>query len=45
MAVKTQLNAAHAHLTISTLSEMRVFLKNHSTEFHKVWQQEISDSA
>ena len=45
MAVKTQLNAAHAQLnkklrmddflTISTFSEKRVFLNNHYTEFHK----------
>ena len=49
--VGTQLNAAHAQLnkklpvddflTISTFSERRVFLNNHSIEFHKIWQGDI----
>ena len=44
MAVRTQVNAAHAPLTkklrmdeflaISTFSERRVFLKNHSIKCH-----------
>ena len=54
MAVKTQSNATHAQLnknlqmddffTISTFSERRVFLNNHSVEFHKIWQADTSDS-
>ena len=54
MAVRTQLNAAHAQLnkklrmddflTISTFLERRVFLKNHSIEFHKIWQGNTSGS-
>ena len=31
-------------LTISTFSERRVFLKNHSIEFHKIWQGNTSGS-
>ena len=48
------MNAAHTQLkkklqmeellTISTFSEMRLFLKNHSAEFHKIWQEDTSGS-
>ena len=48
LAVRIQLNAAHAQLnkklqmndflTIPTFLERRVFLKNRSIEFHKIWQ-------
>ena len=31
--------------TISTFSERRVFLKNHSIEIHKIWQGDTSDSS
>ena len=54
MAVRTELNAAHAQLnkklrmddflTISTFPERHVFLKNHSIEFHKMCQGDTSDS-
>ena len=54
MAVRTQLNAAHAQLnkklqmdefvTIFTFSEMGVFLKNYLVEFYKIWQGDTSDS-
>ena len=54
MAMRAQLNAALAPLnkkwrmddffTISTLSKRRMFLKNHSIEFHKIWQGDTSDS-
>ena len=54
MAVRTQLNAAHAQLnkklpmddflTISTFLDRHVFLKNRSIEFHKIWQGDTSDS-
>ena len=48
LAMRTQLNVAHAQLnkklrmddflTILTLLERRVFLKNRSIEFHIIWQ-------
>ena len=51
MAVRTQLNAAHAQLSkkwlmddFLTFSERHLFLKNHSIEFHKTWQKDTSDS-
>ena len=56
MAVRTQLNAVHAHaqlnkqlrkddfFTILTSSERRVFLNNHPKEFHKLLQRDTSDS-
>ena len=54
MAVRTQLHAVHAQLnktlqmdifwTISTFSEMRVFLNNYSTEFQNLFQGDTLDS-
>ena len=54
MAVRTQLNAAHAQLnkklrvddflTISTFSKRHVFIRIRSIEFHKIWQGDTLDS-
>ena len=54
MAVRTQFNAVRAQLnkklwtydflTILTFLERRVFLENHSIEFHEIWQGDTSDS-